>query len=181
MSLENVTICYPPHFQHIRFMRQRPQQMCIGLAKRGIKTLFGIQLTDINLRDIYLPYGQYINKSDLAEDNLYVCYDVSRYAREHPDEKIILYASSGRTHIWSDRLRPHALIYDELDNFPILELDAQVACKKADRILYSAKSLAEVLDKRKEKFPEIITTPAYAPNGCEFDYWNRRDPCSLRS
>lgn len=169
-SRENPTIIIPPG-NFFRWMRQRPHQMAIALAKLGYKIIFGQNLATLSDRVAYLADGPYIQDTEF--ENLKVCYNIDRYAREH-DEKIILLCSSGPGHIWSDRVPHHAIIYDELDNFPVHERRAVEACRKADRILYSAKSLESVINNRRREFPEITDKTFYVPNACDFEYWDFR-------
>ncbi len=116
-----------------------------------------------------------INDFFLAHSYLSV-YNLLAYVEQHPDQKFILYISSGDLHIYVDRLAPYlyGVIYDELDNFPLHEIRGHptTACKKADRIIYSAKSLKELIDKRREVHPDITDKTWFVPNACDFDHWD---------
>lgn len=114
--MDKPTILYPPGLP-FHFMRQRPQQLMIELAKLGYKTIFGQSLTTLSNREVYLYRGEYMSPSRVHE-NLELCYNVHRWRMEHPDEKLILYASTGPGHTFADFLNPYAMIYDEVDNFP---------------------------------------------------------------
>lgn len=163
------TILYPPGLS-FHSMRQRPQQLMIQLAKMGYECIFGQQVVSLIGKEVYLYRGEYMRPSGV-EDNLQLCLNCHRYVNDNPDKKIILYCSSGRGHVWADFLNPYAVIYDELDHFPAWERDARIACVKADRIMYSAHTLGEVLKQRAEDHPEIAPF-TYVPNACEFEHWS---------
>ncbi len=169
MSDQKPTIIYPPGLQ-FWFMKQRPQQVCLELAKLGYKVIYGEHLSGIN-RIYQAATGPYLRQSD-EHENMYLCYNIYRYVMNHPDETIIIYATSGSGHAWTDLIPYHSFIFDEVDNFPANEAASTVACKKANRIIYSAKSLREIIDSRREKFPEITPDARFAPNGCDFDHWD---------
>lgn len=174
---EKPVLIIPPG-NHWRFMRQRPHQLAIELSKMGYKVIFGEDLISLSRSIFYPATGPYIR--DTEYHNLKICYNVYRYAMEHSeDSTFIMLASSGPGHTWSDRLGYrdeggvlHSMIYDELDNFPPHERSARVACIKADRIIYSAKSLEKVLKQRRAQFPEITEKEFFISNACEFEHWN---------
>lgn len=174
--MDNLSIIYPPGLTW-NFMRQRPHQLCIGLAKLGYKVVFNQSFTDIRNQTVFLNKGDYLRditqeEGIVGNGKLFVCYNPIRYAREFRDEKKILYCSSGPGHEWSDAITPYALIYDELDNFPRWDREAAIACRKADRIVTSSESLISVIDERRERFPEITDKVTYVPNACDFQHWN---------
>ena len=68
---ENVTIIYPPVGLPFNWMRQRPQQICIELAKLGYKVVYCEKLPSFQHREILLPKGEYIRKSNIS-DNLFI-------------------------------------------------------------------------------------------------------------
>ena len=141
------TIIYPPGLPNW-FMKQRPQQICLSLARMGYKVIYGEQMVGIN-RIHPAAQGPYLRQSE-DHENLYLCFNIHRYVINHPDEEIIIYATSGPGHSWTDRIPHRAFIYDEVDNFPGNEGASTQACRKAHRIVYSAKSLSDVIDKRRE-------------------------------
>lgn len=170
MTNRDITILYPPGLPFSE-MKQRPQQLCIELAKLGYKVIFGQSLMDLSQRTVYLPTGPYIKDTE-EHPNLKLCYDVGRYAMEHDEETIIMYVSSGPHHVWSDRVQPYALIYDECDNFVVHEARAKTACVKADRIIYSAENLLNILKNRRKDRPEIAGSMTHVPNACDFEHWD---------
>ena len=167
--MEFPTILYPPGLPFFT-MRQRPQQLMIELAKLGYKCVFGQSLVTLTGREVYLYRGEYMKPSGIHE-NLQLCLNVHRYPVDHPDEKIILYASSGRGHVWADYISPYAMIYDELDDFPAWERDSIQATMRADRNIFSSSVIGNLIDNRRETFPEIGKS-TFVPNACEFEHFD---------
>jgi len=162
-------LMYPPGLPWDT-MFQRPHQLMKALAELGYKCVFGQNLHSLTGKPINISAGSYMAPSGV-HDNLELCFNCRRYMQDHQDEKVILYASSGKLHAWADFLNPHALIYDELDNFPNWERDAVIASIKADRIIYSAETLGEVVENRRKSYPEIAKA-THVPTGGDFAHWN---------
>lgn len=164
------TLIYPPLI-NFDWMFQRPQQLCKFLAEQeNIKVVF-CQSVPHALYGLEAVWTSRDYLYDTEIPNLQLCYNIERYFFDYRDkENIILYASSGPGHTYT-ALNPYAFIYDELDDFPCHADRAVDASVKADRIIYSANSIKLILDKRKERYPEMMPY-TFCPNGCDFESWS---------
>ena len=93
------------------------------------------------------------------------------------------FAAHGEAFIASAEKCGHTVKIDMVDDFPEWRKQSLIAQLNADRIIYSAHSLREVIEKNREDYPEITDKITYVGNACDYDYWNipMKDAGSVRA
>ena len=149
-----------PHSIQFYSMYQRPQAICVELAKLGYNVVFcdGLFIEEIGKTVLYNSYP--------SGGKLHICYNINKYVESLGDPaeaNHIFYFSYGKTAGTGKFIKAMFSIWDYLDDFPSNRLYDKTAMLNADAITCTAKILYE---KAQEKFDGPVR---WIENGCNPD------------
>ncbi|MBE3599169.1 MAG: glycosyltransferase [Limnochordaceae bacterium] len=152
MTQLRLTVVYPPTLDW-GWMTQRPQQISLRLARRGIGVVY-CNLTQRPGRPL-----------EPISPNLWICHDFEALKRQ-PVPGAVVWASWGRHWPLFGRWNALLNVFDNLDDFESWERDDREAAARADLVLATSRLLFQRWAARR---PHVYLVP----NGCDFEHFHR--------